>query len=52
MFHDEKVYPQPSLFLPERVLDDNGQINPNIPHPKKALFGFGRRFVIRLAGSH
>jgi len=42
MLHDEKVYPDPFAFKPERFLKD-GQLDPNVQHPGVATFGFGRR---------
>ena len=40
MTRDEDVYPEPSLFKPERFLDQNGCINDD----KHILaYGFGRR---------
>lgn len=45
--HDEKVYPDPFTFKPERFLKD-GQLDPSVQSPELAVFGFGRRiwFVI------
>jgi cytochrome P450 len=40
MTHDEFVYANPDLFYPERLLDENGDLNDDdlvLP------FGFGRR---------
>ncbi|KII84597.1 hypothetical protein PLICRDRAFT_117651 [Plicaturopsis crispa FD-325 SS-3] len=42
MLHDETVYPNPSVFQPERFLDAAGQIDPTVEDPQ-AVFGFGRR---------
>lgn len=42
MLRDEEAYPNASCFWPERFLN-NGQIDPNVRHPKCAVFGFGRR---------
>ena len=36
------MYPNASCFWPERFLKD-GQLNPDIRHPKSAVYGFGRR---------
>ncbi|KAK1227700.1 hypothetical protein PQX77_009288 [Marasmius sp. AFHP31] len=43
MLHDETVYPEPLSFKPERFLAPNGQLDPNVQDPAKAVFGFGRR---------
>ncbi|KII83024.1 hypothetical protein PLICRDRAFT_47437 [Plicaturopsis crispa FD-325 SS-3] len=43
MLHDENVYPNPSAFDPERFLSSDGQLDPTVPDPALALFGFGRR---------
>ncbi|KAF5335634.1 hypothetical protein D9758_014794 [Tetrapyrgos nigripes] len=43
MLHDESVYgPNPHLFNPERFLQEDGSLDPNVPFPNPA-FGFGRR---------
>jgi len=41
MLHDEKEYPEPFAFKPERWLLKEGQPEPL--HPNKVAFGFGRR---------
>jgi len=41
ILHDERVYPDPHTFKPERFLLD-GQLNPAVRDPE-AAFGFGRR---------
>ncbi|KAL0958545.1 hypothetical protein HGRIS_000685 [Hohenbuehelia grisea] len=41
MLHDERMYPDPFTFNPERWLKD-GKINPDIREPT-SVFGFGRR---------
>lgn len=38
MTHDESVYPDPSVFDPERFMGDNPQAD-----PRECVFGFGRR---------
>jgi cytochrome P450 len=38
MMHDEKVWPEPFEFSPERYLGPNPQRN-----PREVCFGFGRR---------
>lgn len=42
ILHDPRVYPSPEEFKPERWLKD-GQLNPEVPDPTVAAFGFGRR---------
>ncbi|KAJ3537685.1 hypothetical protein NMY22_g5493 [Coprinellus aureogranulatus] len=43
MHRNERDYPEPHLFRPERFLTPNGsQLDTNVPEPV-ALFGFGRR---------
>lgn len=48
MLHDEREYPDPESFIPERFLDSKGRINPEVRDPEQALFGFGRRYVFLL----
>ena len=43
MLHNEYVYPEPHLFRPERFLDASGNLDPSVPDPGVAAFGFGRR---------
>ena len=45
ILHDEKAYPEPETFRPERFLKEDGTINPGVPDPTTS-FGFGRRFVV------
>jgi len=40
MTHDEKQYPDPFVFKPERFLDDSGQL---YGEDKILAYGFGRR---------
>ncbi|PFH47950.1 hypothetical protein AMATHDRAFT_6256 [Amanita thiersii Skay4041] len=42
MLNDEKVYPDPFTFKPERFMKD-GKISKDIKDPSHAVFGFGRR---------
>ena len=42
IFYDEKMYPEPERFNPDRFIKD-GKLNPAVFDPKLAAFGFGRR---------
>ncbi|KAH8099402.1 cytochrome P450 [Cristinia sonorae] len=41
VLHDERAYPEPSKFNPDRFML-NGELNPDVRDPD-AVFGFGRR---------
>ena len=43
ILHDEKAYPDPMSFRPERFLKSDGSINPEVQDPSVACYGFGRR---------
>jgi len=45
MSRDEKRYPEPEAFRPERFLTADGKLNPNADDPFDFVFGFGRRCV-------
>jgi cytochrome P450 len=42
MLNDEKVYPEPQEFKPERFLK-NGKLDSSVRDPMDIAFGFGRR---------
>ena len=44
VLHDEKLYPEPFSFKPDRFLKD-GKINKDVCDPLVATFGFGRRWA-------
>ena len=44
--HDEKVYPAPETFNPDRFLDKDGRIDPSVKDPEVRVFGSGRRWDI------
>ncbi|KAL1672538.1 cytochrome P450 [Schizophyllum commune] len=46
MAHDESVYPDSYTFKPERFLDADGKLDPNVRDPGSFIFGFGRRNCI------
>ncbi|CAL1703237.1 unnamed protein product [Somion occarium] len=43
MLHDPVEYPCPDQFRPQRFLNPDGSLNPDVPDPSVACFGFGRR---------
>ncbi|KAJ3555210.1 hypothetical protein NP233_g12259 [Leucocoprinus birnbaumii] len=43
MSRDERRYPDPEAFKPERYLTPDGKLNPNASDPFDFAFGFGRR---------
>lgn len=42
IFYDEKMYPEPETFNPDRFMRD-GESNPDVLDSKLVAFGFGRR---------
>ncbi|OCH85714.1 cytochrome P450 [Obba rivulosa] len=42
VLHNEDVYPNPSIFNPQRFMR-NGKLDPDVLDPAEAAFGFGRR---------
>ena len=49
ILHDEKAYPEPRSFNPERFLKVDGSLNPEVRDPGVAAFGFGRRCIPKLS---
>ncbi|EDR06873.1 uncharacterized protein LACBIDRAFT_236174 [Laccaria bicolor S238N-H82] len=49
MLHDDNEYVEPEKFNPNRFLDKDGQLDPNVLDPARMVFGFGRRIC---PGSH
>lgn len=45
ILRDQSVYPNADVFNPERFLRD-GQIAHNVPDPRAAFFGYGRRVCV------
>ncbi|KAJ3555329.1 hypothetical protein NM688_g2639 [Phlebia brevispora] len=43
MCHDPEDYPNPDTFDPERHLDEEGCIDPEVRDPHTIVFGYGRR---------
>ena len=43
--NDERVYPEPHEFKPERFLK-NGKLDPSVRDPMGIAFGFGRRWAL------
>ena len=46
MAHDEKAYPDPYAFKPERYLDANGTLDTNVRDPAKIIFGVSTLLVV------
>ncbi|KAL1758476.1 cytochrome P450 [Schizophyllum commune] len=43
MCHDERMYPDPYTFKPERFLTPEGTLDSSVRNPAELAFGFGRR---------
>jgi len=46
--YDEKVYPSPDTYDPERFLKD-GKLDPSVKDPEDRIFGTGRRYDLAQA---
>lgn len=46
MLHDEKIFPEPQRFMPERFLNEDGSLRKLSRHEDPSIigFGFGRRY--------
>ncbi|KAF9002581.1 cytochrome P450 [Cyathus striatus] len=49
LLRDSEVFDQPEEFIPERYLNSDGQLDPDVRSPDVAAFGYGRRIC---AGRH
>ena len=45
MSRDPELYPDPDMFLPERYINAEGQLDISKGDPAEYAFGFGRRSV-------
>jgi len=52
MVRDEKLYPQPDEFLPERFLVDMDEQTKKRMNPRNFVFGFGRRYEFQSIFTH
>ena len=43
VLNDPQVYPNPTVFRPERYLGPDGKYDPTVRDPRGAAFGYGRR---------
>ena len=50
MLNDERVYPEPHEFKPERFLK-NGKLDSSVRDPMDIAFGFGRRRALHYLSS-
>lgn len=45
ILHDDRMYPEPYKFQPERFISNDGSLRKDIVDPRNFVFGFGRRCV-------
>lgn len=43
ILHDERIFEDPSVYNPERFLNEDGQLKRNAKVTNSAVFGYGRR---------
>ncbi len=41
--YDERMFPDPDTFVPERWLNEDGSLRPDMRDAELSAFGFGRR---------
>lgn len=51
ILHDPDVYPEPHTYMPDRFITKAGKLDPSVLDPRKAAFGFGRRYVLAVFSS-
>lgn len=46
MLHDPEKYKDPSMFIPERFLHEDGTLDTELAKDVELGFGFGRRWIV------